>query len=100
MDFEYRIFKFVPQVAAERTRAVFEPQVDRFVNEQMQFKLQECSYNKASTFEIDDDYADDYDFGLYQGDRSKARKHADNLIYKLCENQGLFSGETSGIIYQ
>ena len=74
MDFEYRIFKFVPQV-------------DRFVNEQMQFKLQECSYNKASTFEIDDDYADDYDFGLYQGDRSKARKHADNLIYKLCENQ-------------
>lgn len=36
MDFEYRIFKFVPQV-------------DRFVNEQMQFKLQECSYNKAST---------------------------------------------------
>ena len=58
MDFEYRIFKFVPQV-------------DRFVNEQMQFKLQECSYNKASTFEIDDDYADDYDFGLYQGDRSK-----------------------------
>ena len=66
MDFEYRIFKFVPQV-------------DRFVNEQMQFKLQECSYNKASTFEIDDDYADDYDFGLYQGDRSKARKHADIL---------------------
>ena len=61
MDFEYRIFKFVPQV-------------DRFVNEQMKFKLQECSYNKASTFEIDDDYADDYDFGLYQGDRSKARK--------------------------
>ena len=42
---------------------------------------------KQVTFEIDDDYADDYDFGLYQGDRSKARKHADNLIYKLCENQ-------------
>lgn len=39
----------------------------------MQFKLQECSYNKASTFEIDDDYADEYDFGLYQGDRSKAK---------------------------
>ena len=49
MDFEYRIFKFVPQV-------------DRFVNEQMQFKLQECSYNKASTFEIDDDYADDWSY--------------------------------------
>ena len=28
----------------------FVPQVDRFVNEQMQFKLQECSYNKASNF--------------------------------------------------
>ena len=34
MDFEYRIFKFVPQV-------------DRFVNEQMQFKLQECSYKQV-----------------------------------------------------
>ena len=70
MDFEYRIFKFVPQV-------------DRFVNEQMQFKLQECSYNKASTFEIDDDYADDYDFGLYQGDRSKATD--ENVRCTKCE---------------
>lgn len=37
MDFEYRIFKFVPQV-------------DRFVNEQMQFKLQECSYKNLLNF--------------------------------------------------
>lgn len=78
MDFEYRIFKFVPQV-------------DRFVNEQMQFKLQECSYNKASTFEIDDDYADDYDFGLYQGDRSKARKHADSQMVPTQGITWLFS---------